>query len=231
MNIEDWYTREALLVAIGLGSQKGKMVLRDFIAIATGKVVLSEGQKQMLSNLSNGDARTARDALGLFGEQDFQFPLLDIGTGKNAWLARDVLKKHPGEVVVSTSVHLAHPQSPMREELSGISRGEIGNLIACNAEDLPFADDSFQQVVSINATPYYTAKESLPQVFRNVHRVLKTGGNALLCAALCDYGSSEITLSDIVPLQAEMDIRLEPINDLGRHSYSRGVDYLVAINK
>lgn len=228
---EDWYTYVAVSAAARLGSKKGGEVLRDFAAIAVGGLVLSETDKQMLSNLSNGDLRTAGEALGLYGDSGFQFPLLDIGTGKDAWLARDLLKKHPGEMVVSTSMHLAQRGSPMFENLSVLPLKTVGALVACNAEGLPFADNSFQQVVSINAAPYYVAKQNVPTVLQNIHRVLKPGGTAYLCAALCDYGESEVGQGDIEPLQTTMDIQLEPIPSLGRVFYSTGVENLIKITK
>lgn len=228
---EDWFTYLALSAAVCLGSKKGGKVLEDFAAIATGGLVLSEADQQILSNISNGSLRTARDVLGLHDDEGFKFPLLDIGTGENAWLARDLLKKFPGETVVSTSMHLTQADSPMHKLLSALPPETVGTLVACNAEELPFADNSFQQVLSVNAVPYYVAKKNVPRVLQNVHRVLKPGGTAMLCAALCDYGQSEVELKDIEPLQADMDIQLQSLDDLGRSHYIGGVNNLIKIFK
>ena len=156
-----------------------------------------------------------------------QFPLLDVGTGREAYFAQDLLKKRPGQTIVSTSLHLAGFHSPMRDFLSQTT--DRGAFVACDGTNLPFADESFATVISMNADPYYTPRNELRQSLREKQRVLSVGGVVLLCPAFCDYGERLITEDDIAPLQSEMDISLRTIDkDFARQLY-RGSDPISVI--
>ncbi|MDQ2972856.1 MAG: hypothetical protein M3Q79_00020 [bacterium] len=200
----------------------------ELSGIATGDIELTDAEQQQLSNLSDADMHQYLRCFGIEAN-DLAFPLLDVGTGKHAYFAHDVLKAFPGQRMVSTSMHLLSPNSGMSKALSGLT--DRGELVGGNGMDLPFEDESFGMVVSLNADPYYVPKKDLLVSLREKQRVLRVGATALLCPAVCDYGEHDITEEDIAPLQGNMDISLLPIPESGYQFYRKDTRQMLAIHK
>lgn len=225
-DMENWDIRSFFEEAALLDKNDVLRVAEELDRIATGEITPTSVQTKQLHNLSNNGLFPALRLLEL-DVDTIQFPLLDVGTGREAYFAQDLLKKRPGQTIVSTSLHLAGLHSPMRDFLSQTT--DRGTFVACDGTNLPFADESFATVVSMNADPYYTPLSELPQSLREKYRVLRTGGMALLCPAFCDYGERIITDDDIEPLQSEMDISLRLIDaDFASQQY-RGDDQISVI--
>ncbi len=196
--------------------------------IASGEITLTDVQKQQLSNLSDAGMYQYLHSFGLEAT-DLAFPLLDVGTGKHVYFAQDALNAFPGQKIVSTSMHLLHPNSTMRKALAALTNR--GELVAASATNLPFEDDSFEMVLSLNADPYYVPKKGLLVSLQEKHRVLKVGATALLCPAVCDYGDHDITEEDIAPLKGAIDISLRPIPESGKQFYRKNTKQMLVIQK
>lgn len=219
-----WFREELT----GHSSDELNQIKEELAAIREGTVVLSNAEKQQLSNLSSADLHQYLGSLGLSIE-DLTFPLLDVGTGQDAYFAQDVLRLYPEQRVVSTSMHLMNPNSVMSRRLADqIDRGE---LIACDGQNLPIEDETFAMVVSLNADPYYVPRASLEDTIREKHRVLKVGGAALLCPAVCEYGSHDISQDDLATLQDEVDVSIQQIPRSGHQYYDIKTRAMLVINK
>ena len=203
-------------------------ISEELSGIATGKIKLTDTEQQQLSNLSDADMYQYLRCFGI-ETNDLAFPLLDIGTGKHAYFAYDVLKAFPGQRVVSTSMHLLSPNSGMSKALADVT--DRGELIGGSGMDLPFEDETFGMVVSLNADPYYVPKKDLLASLREKQRVLQIGATALLCPAVCEYGEHDITAADIAPLQGDMDVSLRPIPESGYQYYRKDTRQMLVIQK
>jgi hypothetical protein len=207
-----------------------RQIETEFTKILTGVIKLTDAQKQQLSNLSDGDLRGYLDAFGIETE-DLAFPLLDVGTGLNAYFAQDVLAAFPGRRMVSTSMHLLSPHSLMSRRLLHADPAQYGEIVACSGIEMPFDDDTFGMVVSRNADPYYTPKRDLISSIREKHRVMKFGAVAILCPSVCQYGEHDITDEDLTGLPSEIDATLEPIPLSGKRIYDGNIQNLLVIRK
>lgn len=196
--------------------------------IISGEITLTDAEKQQMSNLSDASMGQYLETFGI-NQQDLSFPLLDVGTGKNARFAQEVLRDFPNQCVVSTSMHLASPDSLMSKNLEG--KTDRGELVASDGLDMLFDDETFNMVVSLNADPFYVAKNALLPSLREKHRVLKPGGMAILCPAICDYGTHDITPTDLAPIADEVDISFRSIPEHAQRYYTGGIDSMLVINK
>lgn len=209
-------------------SEELALIESEFGGILNGDIILTEAEKQQLSNLSDADMCQYLSSLGLKAA-DLAFPLLDVGTGQHAYFAQDVLQAFPEQRVVSTSMHLMNPKSIMSRVLAGET--DRGELVPAEGTSLPFEDDSFGMVVSLNADPYYVPKKDLLLSLREKQRVLRVGATALLCPAVCEYGQYDITEEDLVPLQGEVDVALCPIPESGKLYYRGDTKTMLVIKK
>ncbi len=189
---------------------------------------VTELQKKQLSNLSNNGLLYYLKVLDIHLD-DLQDPILDVGTGEEARFARELLKKRPDADVTSTSVHLFSPNSLISRRLKG--QNGVGKLVAADGVSMPFPDESFQTVVSVNADPYYTPGYQFAESMREKQRLLRTGGVALLCPALYGYNGTEVSAAMIEPLQNEMDIELRPLSAAAAGQYFGHVPGLIVIRK
>lgn len=202
----------------------------ELTGLLMGDITLTDAQKQQLSNISDGGLQHYLAVSGIVKEE-LEFPLLDVGTGLTAMFAQDVIRNFPDAEVISTSMHLHSPKSLMNRVLAGIDPESLGELVACDGTNMPFEDEKFGMVVSVNADPYYVPRKDLLASLREKNRVLKVGATALLCPAICEYGLYEITENDLVPLRDEVDVTLHEIPDSGRHSYRGDVKQMLVISK
>ena len=200
----------------------------ELAAIESGEIILSNAEKQQLSNLSDADLYQYLHSLGI-GLGELSFPLLDVGTGKHAYFAQALVASFPGQRIVSTSMHLLSPNSIMSRALA--EKTDRGELVAGDGIDMPFDDETFGMVVSLNADPYYVPRKDLLTSLREKHRVMKVGATALLCPAVCEYGDYDIGQEDIAALQPDIDVSLQPIPQSGHRFYDRATRQMLIINK
>lgn len=225
---EDYYFVCFRQELANINSQDLEVIEDEFRKIISGEIVLKEAEKQQMSNLSDAGMSQYLETFGI-EVPDLSFPLLDVGTGENAHFALDVLRKFPNQRVVSTSMHLVDPNSVMSKVLEG--KTDRGELVASDGLDTPFDDETFSTIVSLNADPFYVAKADLLPSLREKHRVLKLGGTAILCPAVCDYGKHDITADDLAPIADEVDISFRSIPENALQYYSGGIDSMLVINK
>ncbi len=95
--------------------------------------------------------------------------ILDLGSGQQQKFAIEVKEKIPGAKVFSLDADLADSQDKK-------SAGVVGLF-----SKLPFADQSFDIIVSVAAMPLYLHNQlEIEEAFREVVRVLRKGGKAIL---------------------------------------------------
>lgn len=85
---------------------------------------------------------------------------------------------------------LATATRPLRETIEQDGPGNVV-VVAASAESLPFSDASFDAAVCVNVLEAVPNRE---QALREIHRVLKSGGRALV--ARDDYESQAYTCTD-----------------------------------
>ena len=118
-------------------------------------------------------ASTERDGLGAHRAAliaTASGDVLEIGGGTGVNLG------HYGPGV--TSLTITEPEPPMVKRLEGhiAARRPDARLLRAPAEDLPFADDSFDTVVS---TLVLCTVDDQPRALRELRRVLRPGGRLL----------------------------------------------------
>ena len=106
--------------------------------------------------------------------------VLDLGSGPRARFAKEVEEKYPGTKVVSLDYSFEEPppEDP-RYLLKGDENFSDRNVdkVVGFATTLPFADSSFDTIVSSGAIPFYLLQpEQIEKVFKEIIRVLKVGG-------------------------------------------------------
>lgn len=223
----DWSVSGFLWGLRRMPRECAQAVLADLEGIRTGEIVPTSNDIKMLSNLSSGDLYNYLSVLGIEID-DIGSPVLDVGTGESAGFAKWLKLERPETTVVSTSMHLVPAKSRMRRNLVG--QNNVGYLVGSDGTHLPFADESFKTVVSVNADPYYTPIDELEMSLREKERVLQVGGIALLCPAVCDFGKHDIEQADIDGL--DMDISFAEIPyEAARRVYRDGISQMLVIRK
>ena len=109
--------------------------------------------------------------------------ILDLGSGPTARFATELQERVPSATVLSFDASFDMPSSdnPRNIMHSNISRGHDLALVQGLFTKLPFADESFDKVISHQAVPVYLHdRESIINAIREVVRVLKIRGRAYL---------------------------------------------------
>ncbi len=220
---DDFYMRQCILALCQYPRETLQRVHEEFLAVLSGDRELTPYERKAMSNLSNEGLHTYESALGI-DVMSLQGPVLDIGTGKDATFAKELLLVRPDLQVVSTSVHLGQKASRMRDGLT--EKGDRGVFVAAEGAKLPFVDGKFKTVISLNASPFYADYDEVVGLVTEVDRVLDESGIGILCPAVCDGGKRELRLYDLPP-QAE----LRMIPESGRHIYDPAIDRMIVIDK
>jgi len=108
-------------------------------------------------------------------EKDLGKLVLDLGSG-----ADEDFSKKMGRLGVK--VVTINAKYPFKEDLRRDVKDSLwqGRSIGALAQSLPFADQSFDSVISIYCIPWHLWKEDMLPAFREILRVLKSGGRAYL---------------------------------------------------
>lgn len=104
--------------------------------------------------------------------------MLDIGSGLgvDSFIAKQMYTPHGGEVVGIdiSQTQVEHAQMRAKE------RGQSIEFKAADMENLPFADGSFDVVISNGAFCLAPNKE---KAFKEIYRVLAPGGRMSICTS------------------------------------------------
>ena len=223
----DWYISGFTAALQGMHKEHAKRIIDELRGIHIGTLTPTVADIQRMSNLSSGALNDYLYILGIDVE-DIKDPVLDVGTGETAGFASQLLLRQPDRFVVSTSMHVGSKRSPMRSALS--QRNDVGSVVAADGVMLPFSDETFMTVVSVNADPYYVPRRELSKSLYEKHRVLQVGGTALLCPAVCEYGNHTITQEDLA--RVDIDVDIVPMNqDAAKTRYGAGIDSMLVIRK
>ncbi len=106
------------------------------------------------------------------GERD---QLLDIGCGGGANIER-LLARAPQGHVTGVDYSPTSVQASRAHNAAAIAAGRC-EVLEGNSSDLPLPDDSIDVATAFETTYYW----DLPTAFREVRRVLKPGGQLLVC--------------------------------------------------
>lgn len=223
----DWSVSGFLLGLRRMPRERAQHVLAELVGIRSGDLVPTPNDIKMLSNLSSGDLYNYLSVLDIEID-DIDSPVIDVGTGASAGFAKWLKVEKPETTVVSTSMHVVPKKSRMRQNLT--EQNDIGYLVGSDGTHLPFADESFKTVVSVNADPYYTPVDELEMSLREKERVLQLGGVALLCPAVCDFGRHDIVQSDIEGLDIDISLAEIPL-EAARRVYRDGISHMLVIRK
>ena len=112
--------------------------------------------------------------------------VLDLGAGQGGTVSLDLQKRHINIEMVSLSPHYKDKSNTVTRMLSEQGDAERAeNFVAGNGLHLPFADQSFDAIVSVRAVPMYLNTEAeFEQVIKEIERILKPGGEARLTPGL-----------------------------------------------
>ena len=133
------------------------------------------GGKIMVAMMNLGHSPVARWGLR-FLELTPDAKVLDCGCGGGANIKR-LLKKCPQGVVKGIDYSPVSVEKSKRVNEAAVTEGRCDVLCASVAE-LPFESEQFDTVTAFETVYFWP---DLPQCFREVWRVLKSGGTFLIC--------------------------------------------------
>jgi len=133
------------------------------------------GGKIMVTMMNLGHSPVARWGLR-FLELTPDAKVLDCGCGGGANIKR-LLKKCPQGVVKGIDYSPVSVEKSKRVNETAVTKGRCTVLRASVAE-LPFESEQFDAVTAFETVYFWP---DLPQCFREVWRVLKSGGTFLIC--------------------------------------------------
>ena len=133
------------------------------------------GGKIMVTMMNLGHSPVARWGLR-FLELTPDAKVLDCGCGGGANIKR-LLKKCPQGVVKGIDYSPVSVEKSKRVNETAVTKGRCDVLRASVAE-LPFESEQFDAVTAFETVYFWP---DLPQCFREVWRVLKSGGTFLIC--------------------------------------------------
>lgn len=151
---------------------------------------------QMLLRMNDSHAPVTQWALGFLSVQESD-QVLDIGCGGGATLGRLSEKIGSGHL---TGVDYSPVSVATTKETNAgdVASGKL-TVLEASVEALPFADDSFHQIVTVES--FYFWPDPVENL-KEVRRVLKPGGTFLLVADIYQKeGLSQATLENIARYQ------------------------------
>jgi len=145
------------------------------------------------------------DLLGLRVEQ-LRGRVLELGSGKTEKL-KDTSGLPTDCEIISLSKHIFRGIDPYISALSEKPTWDK-KTIEGGATALPFADESFDWVISVDAIPLFlTSREAVETAFKEVWRILKPGGEARFFTA----NESDLKMCRELFSAHGGQVRLEPL--------------------
>ena len=133
------------------------------------------GGKIMVTMMNLGHSPVARWGLR-FLELTPDAKVLDCGCGGGANIKR-LLKKCPQGVVKGIDYSPVSVEKSKRVNEAAVTKGRC-NVLRASVAELPFESEQFDAVTAFETVYFWP---DLPQCFREVWRVLKSGGTFLIC--------------------------------------------------
>lgn len=131
------------------------------------------------------------------------FTVLDVGTGTGVFLPFVFNKIGQGGQVIAIDIA---DEMLLRARAKGL-QGNI-DYVCADVMDIPLADQNFDAVVCYSSFPHFQDK---PRAFAEMHRVIKPGGNLLIC-----HTSSRAAINQIHHQIPEVQNDLIPDGDAMR---------------
>ena len=133
------------------------------------------GVKIMVAMMNLGHSPVARWGLR-FLELTPDAKVLDCGCGGGANIKR-LLKKCPQGVVKGIDYSSVSVEKSKRVNEAAVTKGRC-DVLRASVTELPFESEQFNAVTAFETVYFWP---DLPQCFREVWRVLKSGGTFLIC--------------------------------------------------
>ena len=133
------------------------------------------GGKIMVAMMNLGHSPVARWGLR-FLEFTPDAKVLDCGCGGGANIKR-LLKKCPQGVVKGIDYSSVSVEKSKRVNEAAVTKGRC-DVLRASVTELPFESEQFNAVTAFETVYFWP---DLPQCFREVWRVLKSGGTFLIC--------------------------------------------------
>ena len=133
------------------------------------------GGKIMVAMMNLGHSPVARWGLR-FLELTPDAKVLDCGCGGGANIKR-LLKKCPQGVVKGIDYSPVSVEKSKRVNEAAVTKGRC-DVLRASVTELPFESEQFDAVTAFETVYFWP---DLPQCFREVWRVLKSGGTFLIC--------------------------------------------------
>lgn len=133
------------------------------------------GGKIMVAMMNLGHSPVARWGLR-FLELTSDAKVLDCGCGVGANIKR-LLKKCPQGVVKGIDYSSVSVEKSKRVNEAAVTKGRC-DVLRASVTELPFESEQFNAVTAFETVYFWP---DLAQCFREVWRVLKTGGTLLIC--------------------------------------------------
>ncbi len=133
------------------------------------------GGKIMVAMMNLGHSPVARWGLH-FLEFTPDAKVLDCGCGGGANIKR-LLKKCPQGVVKGIDYSSVSVEKSKRVNEAAVTKGRC-DVLRASVTELPFESEQFNAVTAFETVYFWP---DLPQCFREVWRVLKSGGTFLIC--------------------------------------------------
>ena len=133
------------------------------------------GGKIMVAMMNLGHSPVARWGLH-FLELAPDAKVLDCGCGGGANIKR-LLKKCPQGVVKGIDYSSVSVEKSKRVNEAAVTKGRC-DVLRASVTELPFESEQFNAVTAFETVYFWP---DLPQCFREVWRVLKSGGTFLIC--------------------------------------------------
>ena len=133
------------------------------------------GGKIMVAMMNWGHSPVARWGLR-FLELTPDAKVLDCGCGGGANIKR-LLKKCPQGVVKGIDYSSVSVEKSKRVNEAAVTKGRC-DVLRASVTELPFESEQFNAVTAFETVYFWP---DLPQCFREVWRVLKSGGTFLIC--------------------------------------------------
>lgn len=150
------------------------------------------GGKMMVAMMNNGHA-----AMAQWGFSHVQIldgtEILDIGCGGGANVAL-MLKANPSGKVIGIDYSEVSVEKSAKVNKKAIKEGKC-EIKQGNAASLEFAENRFDMVTAFETIYFWL---DLVKCFKEVHRILKTGGKFMICNESCGGSASDEKWTSII---------------------------------